>query len=434
MKTEHWNILIKTMLVLVLNIPIHLQAQYTKSFTGSFNGIENLTLTSGRGDIVFKKSTDENTKYELNVSLEAKTEADANIIFSGVDVKDDHNGQNLSLSTKFNFKNINTINGRSSITLQNGKRAKNITQFKVKLIVYTPELASLRVAVKYHQLDIPDGIARQLDIETYNNKVNIGSVSGELNVKSKYTKGIFGSAGKSNLDLYDCNLTFQKLGDVQLASKYSELEFESLSSLTAQTYEDNIIIPNSIPSVKITDKYSVFTIQDIRNAWLDLYETKVTISKIHNARIKSKYTKYKLGTLETFDLEMSYEDKINLQSVATINISESKYSELHIQKVTTRFNIASYNDKINIEGLAPTFEAFSFTGKYSKLNVDLNPKFAYHLKATTKYGRLVVDKDQLDITTWIEKSDQLTAEGKTKNANRSSAIFTIEGYDNNISL
>ena len=219
-----------------------------------------------------------------------------------------------------------------------------------------------------------------------------------------------------------------------MASKYSELEFESLSSLTAQTYEDNIIIPNSIPSVKITDKYSVFTIQDIRNAWLDLYETKVTISKIHNARIKSKYTKYKLGTLETFDLEMSYEDKINLQSVATINISESKYSELHIQKVTTRFNIASYNDKINIEGLSTTFEAFSFTGKYSKLNVDLNPKFAYHLKATTKYGRLVVDKDQLDITTWIEKSDQLTAEGKTKNANRSSAIFTIEGYDNNISL
>ena len=219
-----------------------------------------------------------------------------------------------------------------------------------------------------------------------------------------------------------------------MASKYSELKFESLSSLTAQTYEDNIIIPNSIHTVKITDKYSVFNIQDIRNAWLDLYETKVTISKIHNARIKSKYTKYKLGTLETFDLEMSYEHKINLQSVATINISESKYSELHIQKVIIRFNIKSYNDKISIEGLAPTVEALSFTGKYSKLNVDLNPKFTYHLKATTMYGRLVLDKDQLDITTWIEKPDQLTAEGKTKNASSHSALFTIEGYDNNISL
>lgn len=432
MKTENVRF-ISSCLLLVL--PFLAQAQYSKNFTQSFPALSALTIAHERGNLSVQKATDNQVRYELNVSFEARSEEEAQRIFEAISVITRASGAERSLTTAANISGMVSINGRTTLKLRDGTKIRGIEDLEMDMIVYTPNLDHLTITHKYNDVQVADYLAKNLTASLNSCDIALGSISGQLTLDAKYTEGNIGQTGSADLTLYDCDLTLADQGNVTLQSKYSELVFSQTQDLSAQLYdEEKVEIERIEGELSLQDKYSEIKIKACGNARLDVYDSQLNILEGGNIFIKSKYTEFEFGRVYVVDMEVSYDDEWRIEQANSLLVRQSKYSDFRINLLTEELEVDSYDDEIRIYQLGNRFTQLSFNGQYTELDIDIPNNFAYRLKADTKYGDLKVNEDQFDFRIWKEKGDLLIAEGQTQNALTDSPLFTIVGKDNEVRL
>jgi len=396
-----------------------------KTLSKSAGVPENVTIniSNHSGDIDFTTTNENMVSIHSEIKVTTREKEDADRLIRAIEnFEFKLSGNMMNIDTRF-YKSMNTINGRSTITLLNGDKIK-IKDFEIKHKISIPKAAILNLQNKYSDVSM-ESLNGEVKLNLYSSKLSAENFASEVNIESKYSKLYVGDfKDKTKLNLYDTDIVFKTAGDLTIESKYSKFEGDKAGSLTINSYDDDFAI-DEFTDLKFEAKYSDLVSEAVLNSLdLNLYDSDVKIASAKLARFNGKYCELKLGNVKELNISSSYDNDLYLGKTISINIDESKYSLYEI-KATSKFTLIGYDDEVKIAQLNSDFEGISVDGKYVKLTVDAG-SVPFTIDAQMKYGKVDLP-ESLKVTKHIEKNSELELL-----AGESGGTIHIRGYDSTI--
>jgi len=414
------------------------QEEYTKDIKKTFQARSIVELTHQYGPVAIKRSSDGEVRYEAQLQLEASDGATAQKAFDqfalNADVRGDASGDLLDLVTVFPVKDWNNRNGRIQVKFKDGTKLSNIKNLTIKATLYLPAVEELRVANKYESIEIVDPIDAALRIKLYSGRIEAREIMGDLELDMKYSKGEIGNFANGKFNLYDCSLELGNGQDLEIVAKYSNFTLGRLTGLKLDSYDDNIELETIEDDLQLTAKYSDFKVAAFENGRMEVYDCNFEIQRIGNLQIKSKYSTYDFGSAESIRFEDSYDDDLSAEYIGRLQ-TNSKYSDYEIEILGTSFVAdASYDDNFDVDQVRDELQTIQLNGKYSELEIELPSSLPYRLDLHMTNGDFEYDEDRFQSIRYIDKDNELTAEGAANGGGASSLQITVEGYDCQVRL
>ena len=357
--------------------------------------------------------------------MDARSREDAEKLMAAIEAFEfDLKGNRMNIDTRF-YKSMNSINGRSTITLLNGDKVK-IKDFEIRHEMNIPKSASLNLENKYSSVSIGE-IEGENKLNLYNSELRAEGFQSTVELEAKYSKlHVEKFNDEATFNLYDTDIEFKTAGNITIESKYSKIEGIKAGNLKINSYDDKVLI-DGFNNLKMEAKYTdLVSAAEIDKLSLDLYDCNLKIQSAKSVEFTGKYSDLELGKVKTLTIPESYDNNIYLDKTISIDIAQSKYSKYEIES-TTKLSIISYDDDIDIDQLNADFEGISFDGKYGKLIIGAGA-VPFKIDAQMKYGK--VDFPQsLSPTRHIEKSGELELLAGDKGN-----TIMIRGYDNTVAI
>lgn len=436
MKNIHWKKAFNGFLILTILLmasQTFAQIKKEKRVEKSFSGKKIVKIFHNNGPINIMKSKGNETKLEVVMSLEAKTEADAQIALNNFNVDIDDIGDRLNVETSTGVENMINKNGVSRITYKSGEKVKDVRNLKATFTIYVPTLQELYVSNKYDEVNIEDGITSDLELKLYSGRIDAGSISGDLTLDLKYSKGQIGNFKEGDFDLYDSNIELGTGTKVELESKYSEIEIGDVESLEMDVYDDKIETGDISGNLIITDKYSDLKIGNFGNARMDLYDSNITLKNGNDLQVKSKYTEFRINQLKSLNFDLSYDDDIRIESLGSL-VTDSKYTEYRVGTLKSSVTMETYDDELDVDRFTGPLEGIEIEGKYTEVELNLPSDTSFRLEAEITYGKVTYNKDGFELQQENISSNLIHLIGKSKNATDSSPLIKLEVYDCDIEI
>ena len=144
------------------------------------------------------------------------------------------------------------------------------------------DIEYLKVSDKYS--DLVFGNAGNADMRLFDADVEMGNVRQKCDIRDKYSKISLGTIESGVWDLFDAKIDIESAKELDIKSKYTELEISSLDKLQLTSFDDNFIVTSL-----------GFIVSE-----------------------ESKYTKYEIGTLqESATFNQSFDDKFEVLNVGS---------------------------------------------------------------------------------------------------------------------
>lgn len=420
---------------LISPILLHSQNNFNKTLNKDFEGINYINIEHRRGPLVVSPSTNGKTQLKVDISFQAESEADAQIVFKNIllDAKDQ--GDRLTASTRFETQSWVTNNGNSKIKFKNGDRVKNIKKLKISMTLLVPEVEDLTLSNKYHDIIISDGVKvkNENNIQLYSGVLKVGNLFGPLQLNLKYSKAYLKNIKDGNLELYDANISLEDAENLTINSKYSDILIGNGNNLTLKCYDDKLKAKDFKGNIEITDKYSDLEIGSFNNARMDLYDTDLILGSGNDLQVKSKYSEFRIQQLNSLNFELSYDDDLYIQKLNSI-AAESKYTKFKIDELNSKIHLESYDDVVDVRRLSGPLEEVYFNCKYSDFNVKLPDQALYRMDAQLTYGTLDYPKSSFESQYYKEKGNLLEIKGRVKSAGEESPLVQLIAYSCDIDL
>ncbi|NET33630.1 MAG: hypothetical protein F6K19_16665 [Cyanothece sp. SIO1E1] len=404
-----------------------------KTISKSFAGKKQVSVTHRYGPLQVVRSSDSQVKLTAVLSARTKEPGDMELLEKQFDLEVVESSNILDIKTNFEIENWNSRNGIISLKFKDGSRLKQVKDVEITFLLEVPELEELTLANKYDEIIIREDLNADLNINLYDGRLQTANISGKLKIDTKYSKGSIGNFATGELNFYDSDFNLGDGDDIRLTSKYSKLQFNNVGSFNIQSYDDKITWNTVKGDLSILDKYSDFVGGSFANGKFDLHDSKVTLKDGQSLQIKSKYTKFRFGNLQSLSFELSYDDKVEIVSLGSLK-TKSKYTDYKIGELKSGLIVNSYDDDFEIERFIGPLEGIDFTGKYSDITLLLPSTIEYRLEAYAKYGKIQYAESSLETNFYKEKNDEVEIKGKTKNASDSSPLISINSYDGKIIL
>ncbi|WP_303920944.1 hypothetical protein [Draconibacterium sediminis] len=385
----------------------------------------SINLSNHAADIKINTTNDKTVSISTEIKVNAHSREDAEKLIAAIEAFEfELKGNRINVDTRF-YKSMNSINGRSTITLLNGDKVK-IKDFEIRHEMNIPKSASLNLENKYSSVSIGE-IEGENKLNLYNSELRAEGFQSTVELEAKYSKlHVEKFNDEATFNLYDTDIEFKTAGNITIESKYSKIEGIKAGNLKINSYDDKVLI-DGFNNLKMEAKYTdLVSAAEIDKLSLDLYDCNLKIQSAKSAEFTGKYSDLELGKVKTLTIPESYDNNIYLDKTISIDIAQSKYSKYEIQS-TTKLSIISYDDDIDIDQLNTDFEGISFDGKYGKLIINAGA-VPFKIDAQMKYGK--VDFPQsLSPTRHIEKSGELELLAGDKGN-----TIIIRGYDNTVAI
>lgn len=413
---------------------VQAQKDYNKVFEKSFSGIEEVKVIHRRGPIEVIPSKNNQVSYRVELSFKANEEADAQSLINHFEIDADQLGSELNIESDLNIKRWNSRNGNVRIEFSDGDKIKDIKEVKIKMQLLVPALEALSLENKYDDIVIEQAINSKLALKLYSGRLKVTQVNNDLQLDMKYSKGMVGNFKNGTFDLYDCDIKLGNGAKVTLKSKYSDIELGDLQSLEAVTYDDEFRIGNISGTLTLEDKYSEFEIASSGNTRLNIYDADLELEQGKTLQVKSKYSSFRLGKIESLDFELSYDDEVKVKELNELSSMESKYTDYDIQKLNNSIKMGSYDDNLTVNAVSKTFSGFSLQGKYTDVDLTLDPSIAFRVDSYSKYGKLNFPENRFEANIYKEKNSELELKGAIKGAGEQSPLVKINAHDCKITI
>lgn len=173
--------------------------------------------------------------------------------------------------------------------------------------------------------------------ELYDSNINFGDGK-SLEVNSKYSAIKLGNLEALNLECFDDNYKIGGVsGQLNLRDKYSEFRFSgNWGNANGQFYDSQVEALNA-GQVHITEsQYSEFSFQELNSLHFDMsFDDAVKIAKVGTlSATNTKYTEYNVGGLwKNLSIQQSFDDEVKVLNVgATFEgmLFNGKYTEVSI--------------------------------------------------------------------------------------------------------
>ena len=385
----------------------------------------SINLSNHAGDIKINTTNNKTVSISTEIKVDARSREDAEKLLEAIEAFEFKlSGNRLNIDTRF-YKSMNSVNGRSTITLLNGDKVK-IKDFEIRHEMNIPKSANLNLENKYSSVFIGE-IEGENKLNLYNSELRAEGFLSAVELEAKYSKlQVEKFDNDATFNLYDTDIEFKTATDISIDSKYSKIEGTKAGNLKINSYDDKVLI-DDFSNLKMEAKYSDLVSEAVLDKLsLDLYDCNLKIQSAKSAEFTGKYSDLELGKVKTLNIPDSYDNNIYLDKTISIDIAQSKYSKYEIES-TTKLSILSYDDDIEIGELNSDFEGISFDGKYGKLIIDAG-SVPFKIDAQMKYGKVDFPKS-LSPTRHIEKSGEL----ELLVGNKGNTIL-IRGYDNTVAI
>tara|TARA_R110001592_G_scaffold219477_1_gene473795 strand:- start:196425 stop:197717 length:1293 start_codon:yes stop_codon:yes gene_type:complete len=258
---------------------------------------------------------------------------------------------------------------------------------EAKLVYNLKVPASLFMNIKHSYKDLRiKGNLDKIQIEQYSGRLSLDKVN-KASLNLKYGDANIVELKEADIMLYEQKLNGEKWGDIKLNAKYSNLRIRTMNSLSGDGYETKYRFIG-LKKLSGNYKYSRFDVEKMEQAELLCYEFNLETQSIKSLKlINSKYSNYRIDTLGTLNISQSYEDDYSLQMVKNIYSAESKYSKFTLGALRGDFTLNGYECTVNTVLVLGKAGKIDITGKYLNISMGLNNR-AYKLDASMQYGKL----------------------------------------------
>ncbi len=427
MKQLHFKLFLTTALLIGVVFAGLAQSYSSTKTLNKSTAVPNdvsINLSNHSGDIKINTTNDNSVSIKTEINVTARSEEDAKKLIKAIEnFEFELNGNVMDIDTRF-YKSMNSVNGRTTVTLENGDKIK-IKEFEIKHEVNIPKSAELNLKNKYSSVILGE-LETGANLNLYSSKLRAEGFQASLVLETKYSKLQVEKLEDATFRFYDSDIVFKTAGKLDINSKYSKFEGNKTGDLKINSYDDKILI-NEFGNLKMEAKYSDLVSEAVLdNIDLNLYDCNLKINSAKTATYNGKYSDLKLGNVKNLTIPSSYDNDIYLNKTVNINITESKYSK-YIIAANSKLEINSYDDDIIIDELNSDFEGISFDGKYGKLKIDAG-SVPYKVDVQMKYGKVNLP-ESVPITKHIEKSSELEMLGGSNGG-----TIKIRGYDNTVTV
>lgn len=221
----------------------------------------------------------------------------------------------------------------------------------------------VQINSKYSKLEL--GNTEALTIDAYDDELEIGNVRGMLILQDKYSDIELERFQSARMDLYDSNLNTEGGEDLQIKSKYSNIDIESLDDLQFELSYDDKVEVETLGSLVATSKYTDFGIGTLRRQLkLNSYDDEIEIGEItgplDGITFNGKYTDLSLKLASALDYLLEVDSKYGRfaypDSRVEYQVFQDKNDELEFRGKTKgagaespKISIKSYDGKVSIE-------------------------------------------------------------------------------------
>ena len=237
-------------------------------------------------------------------------------------------------------KMLNTINiehnktGKSLLEIStktnttNWSKINGISTVKLNSGIKLKGIQEIQVDM---EVSVPEGVNLKL-VNKYND-ITLEEI--EANVEITNYNG--------NVETQDIN------GDLKLDIKYGNATIGNVKDAELEIYESKLVIGNC-NSLKLNSKYSKHTFSDIQDAEIESYEGNFEISKIEGKlNVDDKYSVWTIGSVESAKIR-SYDGEWSIGSIEDLFV-RSKESEYTIGEVGNVDCEKSYQDEFKLATL-----------------------------------------------------------------------------------
>lgn len=380
-----------------------------------------INISNHSGDMKINTTNDNTVSIQTEIKVNAKSEIEVDKLIAAVeDFKFELNGKSMNIDTRF-YKNMKSINNRTTITLQNGDQVR-IKDFEIRHELNIPKSANLNLNNKYSTVILAE-VEGKAKLNLYSCKLRSEGFLSEVKLDTKYSKLQVEKFGDNvTFNFYDSDIEFKTARNITMNGKYSKVEGKTARDLKIDSYDDKILI-HKFSNLKMEAKYTdVVSEASLNNLTIDLYDSNLKINSAKTVKFTGKYCELKLGDVEFFETPDSYDNDVYLGNTNFVNITTSKYSKYQMN-TNSKLETNSYDDDVIIGKLNPDFKGISFNGKYGKVEIS-SAQVPFGVDVLMKYGKVDIPKS-VNITKHIEKNGQLEMLG-----GNNSAVIKIRGHDN----
>ncbi|MCB0665321.1 MAG: hypothetical protein KDC80_05830 [Saprospiraceae bacterium] len=391
-------------------VPLSGQSQekeqtYTKNYSPS--GIRKLNITHRRGPLLLKNSSDGEIHIELKVRITGKTQEDIDLLFEAIKLDDRNNGNELEVISASQISSWVENHGKATVKLKNGDVAHDIKDLEMIMTIQAPPLENIALKNKYEKIEVASNLTGNLEIDLYSGELIAKNIGGSLTINSKYSTLNFGDFQQGLFDLYECKSTGGTGANLQIKSKYSKVKFDQCAQLNLESYEDTYIIGDIPQSSSISDKYSHFTLANIGDIKLSLYETELEIKSGKKLSAECKYGSVRAESLSILDLAGSYETDFIIGRLDEVIAKNDKYGTFDIDVLNHRFVLTGYESSVDVNTVSKSVSEISVDSKYDRMRFGLPQDLKYSLDAEMKYGNISFDQQLFNKIDRQEKGDEL---------------------------
>jgi hypothetical protein len=177
-----------------------------------------------------------------------------------------------------------------------------------------------------------ESVTGAIDIDSYEDKIKIGSTDSRIMIRSKYTTFEFGNLQDGLFDLYESNITALNAGNIQFKSKYGNYKFSDVANVVFESSYEDELEAQSANSLVADSKYGKFTFATIKSkVKLKSYEDKLQISSFvgpfEGVEIDGKYTNATLNLKDGIDYQINASMKYGKLEYDESKLQNSYYKE-----------------------------------------------------------------------------------------------------------
>ncbi|MFZ5942087.1 MAG: hypothetical protein ACOYXB_16085 [Bacteroidota bacterium] len=296
--------------LLILGVSFSLSAQKAqKAISKSYDVSKtfDLSIENKYGEIKVLNWTKNVVDVQVEIIVEAASQAKADELLSGIDVAVSEGTDMASFITRFNEK----------------EGWKDKTNVQVNYTVNLPEWVNADLKNKYGNLFIQT-LSGKVKVDVAYGSFQIGTLSRGSSepvnsVRLAYGEGTIENAGWLNVVLAYSNLTVNNSSSINIQSEYSKLFTEKADVLA------------------IKGKYDKYAIGEVSTLQLETKYSGLSVTKLYKSiTLKSSYTGTKIdliaGSVNSVNAEISYGNfKAGLEKGASFNVDcKVKYGELSL--------------------------------------------------------------------------------------------------------
>jgi hypothetical protein len=432
MKTKYFYNLLFFPLLLVIVIPLYGQKSIDKVVRKErqINPGARVTISNKFADLTILSSKKDIAILETSLTVTTKSEKDTEKILEALEEIDfEGDASNIRLDLIL-FKNSVNIMGSKRLTLVNGNVIR-FSEYKISHILYLPEQVNLNIDNKYGEIVIP-AIIGWLQLNTYDGDTRAGNISGQVEIESKYSEIEIGTSEKLNLNLYDSEIEAGKTGDMTINTKYSDVDISEAGTTVISSYDDKINIKIST-SVELNAKYTDYIFEKNHAMKMDLYDCNITGGSATELYVESKYSTVDIDRANKISLTSSYDDEFKLKELYVLVSHESKYTDYELDKLNQEMVLKGYDDNVIISKLDKEFTGLEFAGKYGDFTVSIDQSAAFNFIAELKYPHLDLP-DDMKIRIKIKENSSLQMEASYGNVSEQSPVIMITGYEQSLNI